>query len=68
MDEETFNRDIRKFLKQVGITSQREIEKAVWSRLDAGDLKGDERFDVRMTLELPRLDLKLQIEDRIALE
>ncbi len=68
MNEEHFNREIRKFLKNVGITSQREIEKAVWARLDSGELKGGERFQVKMTLEVRDLDLTLDIEDVIALE
>ncbi len=68
MNEENFNREIRKFLKKVGITSQREIEKAVWARLDSGELKGDERFQVEMTLQVRDLDLSLNIEDVIALE
>jgi len=50
MNEETFNKEIRKFLKRVGITSQREIEKAVWSRLESGAIKGDEQFPVSIVL------------------
>jgi hypothetical protein len=46
MDEEAFNMSIRKFLKQVGVTSQREIEAAVRERLAAGALKGDEELAV----------------------
>ncbi len=68
MNEENFYREIRGFLKKVGIASQREIEKAVWARLDSGELKGDERFQVKMTLELRDLDLTLNIEDEISLE
>ncbi len=68
MNEENFNRETRKFLKKVGITSQREIEKAVWARLDSGELKGDERFQVKMTLEVRSLDLSIDIEDVISLE
>ena len=40
MNEDTLNLEIRKFLKRVGITSQREIEKAVRQRIEAGNLKG----------------------------
>ena len=68
MNEENFNREIRKFLKKVGVTSQCEIEKAVWTRLNSGELKGDERFQVKMTLQVRDLDLSLNIEDVIALE
>ena len=68
MNEEIFNQQIRKFLKKVGIASQREIEKAVWARLDSGKLKGDERFQAKMTLQVSDLDLSLNIEDVIALD
>ncbi len=41
MDEEVFNMQIRKFLKNVGVTSQREIETAVRAALADGTLKGE---------------------------
>ena len=68
MNEETFNKDIRKFLKKVGINSQREIEKTVWRQMESGKLKGNESFKARVTLEIPELDLSLDIEDEIRLE
>jgi hypothetical protein len=68
MDEETFNLQIRKFLKKVGITSQREIEKAVRDALDNGNLKGDEKLDASMKLTIPKLGLSIDIADEIALE
>ncbi|MGA7801659.1 MAG: DUF6494 family protein [Gammaproteobacteria bacterium] len=68
MDEEVFNQQIRKFLKKVGITSQREIEKVVRERLASEQLSGNEQLVARVTLELPELDTVVEIEDRIALE
>lgn len=68
MNEDTFNKEIRKFLKKVGITSQREIEKAVWARLENGELKGNEHFPVSVTLNLKALDLSISIDGDIALE
>ena len=44
MDEDRFNMSVRKFLKVVGVTSQREIEKAVHEAIQAGRLRGDEDF------------------------
>ena len=41
MDEEAFNLSVRRFLKKLGVTSQREIELAVREQLDAGGLEGD---------------------------
>jgi hypothetical protein len=43
MNEDVFNMSLRKFLKKVGVTSQREIEKAVRRAIDAGRLKGPRR-------------------------
>jgi hypothetical protein len=68
MKEESFNLEMRKFLKKVGITSQREIEKAVQAALDAGTLKGDESLKAIMTLELPGLGVVHAMEGEIALD
>ena len=68
MNEETFNMAIRKFLKTVGVTSQREIEKAVRAALDAGTLQGDEVLPVKVTLVLPGAALEIDIDGNIALE
>ena len=51
MDQETFNLSIRKFLKMVGVNSQREIEQAVQRSMQAGKLKGRETIPVKCTLE-----------------
>ena len=68
MDQEVFNMQIRKFLKKVGITSQREIETAVRQALDDGRLAGTEKVQARVTLELPGLDLEVHVDDTIALD
>lgn len=68
MDEERFNTEIRSFLKKVGITSQREIEKEVRSRIEDGRLKGDEKLSASVVLRVPDLDLELTIADDIRLE
>ena len=39
MDEDTFNMSVRKFLKKVGVTAQREIEQAVRQAAASGQLK-----------------------------
>lgn len=51
MDEEAFNQSVRKFLKQVGVTSQQQIEKAVHEGIASGKLKGNERVPVTVRLE-----------------
>jgi len=66
-NEEVFNIEVRKFLKRVGVTSQREIERTVREALASGRLKGNERLRVEMTLSLPEAGLTHRIEDEIRL-
>ena len=68
MNEDVFNLEIRKLLKKVGITSQREIEKAVREALRAGKLQGNETLSATVTLELAELGVKHTIEGQIALD
>lgn len=67
MNEERFNMDIRKFLKLVGVTSQREIEKAVRAALDKGSLAESTLLKSRVTLSIPELGLEHVIEGEIGL-
>jgi len=67
MNEDMFNMEVRKFLKKVGVTSQREIEKAVREAIQAGSLAGNEKLKARMKIEVEGLNLDLVIEDEIAL-
>ena len=67
MNQETFNLELRKFLKRFGITSQREIEKAVQAALERGALRGEETLPVRATLTIPGLLDELHIDGVIAL-
>jgi hypothetical protein len=68
MNEDTFNLSIRKFLKTVGVHSQREIERAVSERRRSGTLKGDESFPAEMRLEIPALGLDVKFDGEIKLE
>src|SRR5262249_51831080 len=52
MNEDVFNTSIRKFLKTLGVSAQREIEKAVRQALAEGKLKGNEKFPARATVTL----------------
>ncbi len=67
MDEDHLNMEIRKFLKKVGVTSQREIEKAVKGALDAEKLSGRETLNAYMRLQIDEIDLDLMIEGDIGL-
>ena len=68
MNEDVVNMEIRKFLKKVGITSQREIEKALQAAVDGGTLSGSEQVAVSIRLEMPAIGLEHTVEDSIALE
>jgi Family of unknown function (DUF6494) len=68
VDEEALNLSVRKFLKKLGITAQREIELGVRDGLDAGGLKGDERMPARATVNVEGLDRQIVVEGEIRLE
>ena len=68
MDEETFNLSIRKFLKVVGIGSQREIERAVSQASTDGSIKGTESFPAHMTLVVAGLNINISFDGSINLQ
>jgi len=67
MNEDTFNNSLRKFLKKVGVTSPREIEKAVREAVAAGRLKGHEKLPAKMVLTIGDVSLSYEISDEIEL-
>ena len=67
MNEDVFNTSLRKFLKKVGVTSQREIEKAVRDAVAAGRLKGNEKLPAKMVLTVGGVSLSHEITDEIEL-
>ena len=67
MNEDRFNMDIRKFLKIVGVTSQREIEQAVRAALARGTLSDASLLKPRVTLRIPELGLEHTIDGEIGL-
>ena len=68
MNDETLNLSIRKFLKVVGINSQREIEQAVAKALAAKTIAGTETFPAKMTLEIAGLKITAEFSGDIALQ
>ena len=68
MDEDAFNISIRKFLKMVGVNSQREIEQAVQKAMESQRIKGEETLPVKVTLEIPSLGLKVPFDGEIKLK
>ena len=67
MNEDVFNMSLRKFLKKVGVTSQREIEKAVRDAIDKGQLRGDETLSAEVTLKVGGVELSEKIDGKIEL-
>ena len=67
MDEEAFNMSVRKFLKKLGVTAQREIEIAVREQLEAGDLKGNERLEAQATVTVNGLSRDVVVTGVITL-
>lgn len=68
MDEDKFNIELRKFLKKLGITSQREIEAAVREAVDSGRLKGNESLPVKASVTIEALDMETIVDGDIKLE
>jgi len=67
VNEEVFNLSLRKFLKMVGVNSQREIEQAVAKALAAQSVQGTETFPAHMTLEVPGLSLTVSFDGEVKL-
>lgn len=67
MDDEQLNMNIRKYLKKVGVNSQREIENAVRNALAKGRINGDEALAVSVTLSVREIDLNVDIDGEINL-
>ncbi len=67
MDEEVLNTSLRQFLKKVGITAQREIEKAVRDGVASGKLKGHEALHAKAAFTLAGVELKFEVEGDVEL-
>jgi Family of unknown function (DUF6494) len=67
VDEETFNMSVRKFLKTLGVTAQREIELGVREQLDNGELQGDEQLEAIATVKVQGVPEDIVITGKIAL-
>ncbi|NIR79313.1 MAG: hypothetical protein GWO00_13365 [Gemmatimonadetes bacterium] len=68
MEREIFDKQLRRFLKKVGISSQEGIDQAVERARQAGGLDGTEARRAEVTVRLPDLDEEMTIEDRTRLE
>ena len=68
MNEDALNVSVRKFLKKVGIPSQREIEQAVRAAVSGAKLKGNEALPAKVVLTVDGISLSVEIEGAIELE
>ena len=68
MDEEAFNLSLRKFLKMVGVSSQREIDQAVAKAIAAGSISGAESLAATMTLRIAAVQLDVSFDGEIRLQ
>jgi hypothetical protein len=67
MNEDIFNTSLRGFLKKVGITSQREIEKSVRDAVASGRIKGNEKLPAKVVLTIGGVSLSHEITGEIEL-
>jgi len=68
MNEQSLNMQIRKFLKKVGVNSQREIEAALRRAHDDGDLAAGAEVPVSMTLRAESVGVELVVDDKLRIE
>ena len=67
MNDDVFNMEVRKFLKKVGVTAQREIEQAVRQAIESGKLSGNETLKAKVVLSVEGIGLSHEITGDIAL-
>ncbi|HLL28486.1 MAG TPA: DUF6494 family protein [Xanthobacteraceae bacterium] len=68
MNEDKLNVSLRKFLKTVGVTSQREIEKAIRDAVQSGKLKGNEKLAAKVVLTVGGVNLNHEVKGELELE
>ena len=68
MDEDNLNIEIRKFLKKVGITSQREIENYIRNKFTKGSLKEGDSIEVSMNLTSDNGELSHSINETLKIK
>ena len=68
MNEDHLNLEIRKYLKKVGITSQRELESHIKKSISEGSLKVGDSFDIEMKLVVNDINLQHTISDKLTIE
>ena len=65
MDDEKINISVRKFLKNVGITSQRKIEEKIRDKFKSGEIKDINKIKIKATIISDTLELNVSIDGEI---
>ena len=68
MNEDNLNMEIRKFLKKVGITSQRIIENHIYEANKNGTIKTGDEIELNMTLSIKNFQSSNRIDGKITIE
>lgn len=68
MNQDNFNMEIRKYLKKVGITSQREITESVNRAISEGKLTGNETLKAKTKITVQDLGFEIEIDGEISLD
>lgn len=68
MNEEALNHSLRKFLKTIGVTAQREIEIAIRKAVEEKRLTGGELLPARATITVAGVDLNFNVDGKIELK
>ena len=68
MNEDNLNMEIRKFLKKVGITSQRIIENKINEADKDGSIKLGDQIEIEMTLSIKNFQTMNKIDGKILID
>ncbi len=68
MNEDNLNMEIRKFLKKVGITSQRLIENEINEANNKGLINSGDEIELEMTLAIKSLNIQITISGKIKID
>ena len=68
MDKDNLNIEVRKFLKKVGISSQRIIETSLTSKFENGDIKIDDEIELEMNLSIKNFQEEHLVKEKIKIK
>lgn len=68
MDEDNLNIEIRKFLKKVGISSQRIIESSIINKVKSGEIKINDEINLEMKLNIKNFKEENIISEKIKIK